>query len=293
VPSAQPRPHAPEDELSSAHWSPPLDSHVHTEWSWDAPREASMARSCEQAMAAGLPGVAFTDHLDFTTWTEGDQIASEHLDPRRYTRMHLLDVTGYLATLEECRQRYPELRILAGVEIGEVHMWAASAAAMVAGAKPDRILGSLHAIPYEGRLTAADELFRVMPAEDVMRRYFAELLRLVEGSGVFQVLAHLDFPRRMWPRTADAYQERDYKAEYRAVLSALAASGRVLEVNTKGPLISVDLLRWWRECGGRAVSFGSDAHQPWRVGDKFKLAVDVVEAAGFRAGRDRFDFWRL
>ena len=25
---------------------------------------------------------------------------------------------------------------------------------------------------------------------------------------------------------------------------------------------------------------------------KFDLAVDVVEAAGFRPGRDRFDFWR-
>ena len=36
------------------------------------------------------------------------------------------------------------------------------------------------------------------------------------------------------------------------------------------------------------MSFGSDAHQPWRVGDKFKLAVNLVEAAGFRAGRDRF-----
>jgi histidinol-phosphatase (PHP family) len=293
VPSAQSRPHAPAEELTSPDWSPPVDSHVHTEWSWDAPREASMARSCEQAIAAGVPGVAFTDHLDFTTWTEGDRIGTKNLDPRRYTRMHLLDVTGYLATLEECRQRYPELRILAGVEIGEAHMWAASAAAMVARAKPDRILGSLHAIPYQARLTAADELFRVMPAEDVMRRYFAELLRLVEGSGIFQVLAHLDFPRRMWPRTAGSYDERAFEAEYRAVLSALAASDRVLEVNTKGPLVSVDLLRWWRESGGRAVSFGSDAHQPWRVGDKFKLAVDTVEAAGFRAGRDRFDFWRL
>ena len=292
MPSAPPRPHAAADELTGVHWSPPVDSHVHSEWSWDAPREASMARSCEQAIAAGLPGVAFTDHLDFTTWTEGDQIGAENLDPRRYTRMHLLDVAGYLAALDECRQRYPELRIFAGVEIGEAHLWAASAAATVARAKPDRILGSLHAIPWQGRLTAADDLFRVMPAGDVMRRYFAELLRLVEGSGIFGVLAHLDFPRRMWPRAAGTYQEQAFEAEYRAVLTALAASDRVLEVNTKGPLVSVDLLRWWRECGGRAVSFGSDAHQPWRVGDKFKPAVDVVEAAGFRAGRDRFDFWR-
>jgi histidinol-phosphatase (PHP family) len=271
----------------------PPDNHVHTEWSWDAPGEASMTRSCEQALAVGVPAVAFTDHLDFTTWTDGDQIAAENLDPRRYDRMRLLDVAGYLATLEDCRQRYPDLRILSGVEIGEAHLWAASAGALVAEHGFDRILGSLHAIPVDGRLTAADDLFRLMPAEDVMRRYLGELLRLVEGSDLFQVLAHLDFPRRMWPWSAGPYDERTFEAEYRAVLRALAASDRVLEVNTKSPLVSAGLVRWWREAGGRAVSFGSDAHQPWRVGDKFKLAVDVVEAAGFRAGRDRFDFWRI
>jgi histidinol-phosphatase (PHP family) len=96
----------------------------------------------------------------------------------------------------------------------------------------------------------------------------------------------------MWPSRAGAYDETAFESEYRTVLEALAAGGRVLEVNTKSPLVSVGLVRWWREAGGRAVSFGSDAHQPWRVGDRFKLAVDVVEAAGFRAGRDRFDFWR-
>jgi histidinol-phosphatase (PHP family) len=51
-------------------------------------------------------------------------------------------------------------------------------------------------------------------------------------------------------------------------------------------------MRWWREEGGTAVSFGSDAHLPNRVGDRFKLAVDIVEAAGFRPGRDPYDFWR-
>ena len=41
-----------------------------------------------------------------------------------------------------------------------------------------------------------------------------------------------------------------------------------------------------------AVSFGSDAHQPSRVGEHFDVAVDVAEAAGFKPGRDRHDFWR-
>jgi histidinol-phosphatase (PHP family) len=265
---------------------------VHTEWSWDAPAAASMAGSCEQALAVGVDCVAFTDHLDFTAWTGGDQIGELNLDPHRYDRMRLLDVTGYLAAIDDCRARYPDLRILSGAEIGEAHLFAASAGALVAAAGFDRVLGSLHAVPFEGRLTAADHLFGRMPADEVMRRYLAEVVRLIEGSDVFAVLAHLDFPRRMWPHAAGPYDEKAFEAEYRAVLRALADGGRVLEVNTKSPLASVELLGWWRDAGGRAVSFGSDAHQPWRVGDKFKLAVDVVEAAGFRAGRDRFDFWR-
>ncbi len=135
----------------------------------------------QQALAVGVPSVAFTDHLDFTTWTDGDRISTENLDPHRYSRMHLLDVDGYLATIEDCRQRYPDLRIFSGVEIGEAHMWAASARALVAGAKFERILGSLHAIPFDGRLTAADDLFRQLPADEVMRRYLGEVVRADRG----------------------------------------------------------------------------------------------------------------
>ena len=93
---------------------------------------------------------------------------------------------------------------------------------MVRGQGFDRVLGSLHAVPYKGRLVAADALFGDMPDDEVMRYYFAELLTLIEGSDLFQVLAHLDFPRRYWPKGAHLYTEAPFEAEYRAVLRALA-----------------------------------------------------------------------
>jgi hypothetical protein len=71
-----------------------------------------------------------------------------------------------------------------------------------------------------------------------------------------------------------------------------ASSGRALEINTKSPLASAELIGWWWQKGGNTVSFGSDAHDPYSVGSRFDLAVDIVEAAGFRPGRDRLDFWR-
>jgi histidinol-phosphatase (PHP family) len=251
-----------------------------------------MARNCEQALAIGLPAVAFTDHLDFTQGGEGDAITGVATNTRWFSSIKLLDVTRYLANIEECRQRYPGLRILSGVEVGESHLFAASAGAIVGSQPFDRVLGSLHAVPYQGKLVAADALFGSMHDDDVMRYYFAELLRLIDGSDMFEVLAHLDFPRRYWPKGPHLYREEGFEEEYRTVLRALAGGGRVLEINTKSPLASVDLVRWWRDEGGTAVSFGSDAHLPSRVGGRFKLAVDIVEAAGFRSGHDPYDFWR-
>jgi histidinol-phosphatase (PHP family) len=270
----------------------PADNHVHTEWSYDTSADASMVRSCEQAIAIGLPSIAFTEHLEFTVGGAGDAILDTATDRRWWGRIKPLNVTGYMASIENCRQRFPGLRILSGVEAGEPHLFGASAGAIVGAHSFDRVLGSLHAVPFNGRLVAADALFGPMSADDAMRYYFTELVALIEGSDLFQVLAHLDFPRRYWPKGAHLYREEPFEEEYRVALRALAASGRVLEINTKTPLASVDLVRWWREEGGTAVSFGSDAHLPNRVGDRFKLAVDVVEAGGFRPGRDPYDFWR-
>lgn len=251
-----------------------------------------MSECCEQAIAVGLPAIAFTEHLEFAGGGEGDAIGQTATDARWWNRIKPLDVTGYLAQIADCRERYPALRILSGVEAGESHLFAGSASAIIHGNDFDRVLGSLHAVPYQGRLVAADALFGSMPDDEVMRYYFAELVRLIESSDLFQVLAHLDFPRRYWPKGAHLYTESPFEEEYRTALRALAGTGRALEINTKSPLASVEMVQWWREEGGTAVSFGSDAHQPQRVGDRFKLAVDIVEQAGFRAGRDPYDFWR-
>ena len=276
----------------------PTDNHVHTRWSWDTATSSSMQLACARAVDIGLPGLAFTEHVDFTEWSHQDSAelthtsAPTHIEPR--PRVTPLDVEGYSADLARCREEFPDLRILSGIEAGEPHLFPASVAAVLAAGNFERVLGSLHGIVYEGALTGIDHaLFAGLEAHEVMRRYFAELVVLVDGSSVFNVLAHCDYPRRYWPTTlAGPYAEVDFEEEYRTAFRALASSGRALEINTRSPLASAELMRWWWQEGGDAVSFGSDAHQPFRVGEHFDLAVDVVEAAGFRPGRDRFDFWR-
>lgn len=268
----------------------PADNHVHTRWSWDTAHTSTMELACERARDLGLPGLAFTEHVDFTSWGEGDTVGA--VGPR--PRVAPIDVDGYLADLTRCREMYPELRLLSGIEAGEPHLFAGSVAGVLAAGDFQRVLGSLHAVEYRGSLEYVDSaLFDAVDPHELMRGYLTEMVAMVGGSSVFNVLAHCDYPRRYWPiDRVGAYAEADFEEEYRAVFRELASSGRALEINTRSPLASAELMRWWWQEGGDAVSFGSDAHTPGRIGDRFDVAVDVVEAAGFRAGRDRFDFWR-
>lgn len=242
-----------------------------------------MHDACAHAVELGLPGLAFTEHVDFTDWILSDG-----------RRVAPLDVEGYLADVARCRHEFPGLRILAGMEAGEPHLFPDEVGAMLATGDFQRVLGSLHGIDIDGHLTAiGPRLFARVDSFDLMRQYFTELLGLVGGSSAFGVLAHCDYARRYWPTDrVGAYNDADFEEEYRTVFRELASSGRALEINTRSPMASVAQLRWWWEEGGDAVSFGSDAHTAFRVGEHFDVAVDIAEAAGFKPGRDRFDFWR-
>jgi len=270
----------------------PPDNHIHTQFSWDTRTRSSMIGACEQAISVGLPAVAFTEHVDFIAWGEADVPFNDVPEARAAGSIEPLDVEAYVASIQECRERFPDLRIRSGIEAGEPHLFAGGVAALLQRASFDRVLGSLHSLPRDGLLVGVGWFLKRTTAYDVVRDYCVELLRMIEKSDVFEVLAHFDYPRRYWPSASGPYEEGQLEGEHRAVFRALAGSGRVLEINTATPHLSATAMRWWYEEGGSAVSFGSDAHRPHRVGDRFDLAVDVVEAAGFRPGRDRFDFWR-
>lgn len=272
---------------------PPGDSHVHSEWSWDAPY-TSMVSACERAIALGLPSIAFTEHADFTVRSIG------HVDPSEWQRPLVtdgmltpppFDVEGYAECLNRCRERFPGIRILSGVELGEPHLHERRVVETLRRAEFDHVLVSMHTLSSAGSgRTTVDAAFANAPAADVVRAYLREVLGLVSGFCDFDVLAHIDYAARYWPSGAGEHRPEDFEDEYRAVLSVLAAKGKALEVNTCGPL-NLDILRWWRELNGSAITFGSDAHRPEQVARRFAEAATLAEAAGFAAA-DPHGLWR-
>lgn len=261
---------------------PLTDHHVHTEWSYDAPR-GSMERSCARAIELGLPAIAFTDHADFVK-----------VHPDQYC----VDINGYLTAVEQCRAKYPGLRILSGVELGEPHWFRKETEDILAAGPLDRVHGSVHCVRMDGVLIDASDFRHQDQSFDIAagtREYLKEVLAMLDANQPFETLAHLDYPKRYWPEGALPYREEDFEEEMRAILRAAAQSGRVLEVNTtRGNVLCPGhiVVRWWREAGGQAVSFGSDAHDPDKIAAGFEPARQMVESLGFKPAKDPTDYWR-
>lgn len=262
----------------------PADNHVHSEWSWDT-RKGDMERTCARAVELGLPSIAFTEHVDHTA------------------RSSPFDIEGYLGSIERCRDLFPGLRILTGVEIGEAHWDPDETADLLDGGRFERTLASLHSAQHLDGHPDMAILYESQPREQVLRDYLGEIEKMITAFDDFQVLAHIDYPARRWPLGAEPaagsgsrsdkslFDPRICEEEYRHVLGVLAASGRILEFNTRVPMHPL-ILTWWYDAGGEALSFASDAHRPERLADGFPEAVVVAAAAGFAPGRDPLDFWR-
>jgi histidinol-phosphatase (PHP family) len=271
----------------------PADNHVHSEWSWDTSL-GDMAATCAQAVRLGVPSVAFTEHVDWTVWRVD---APEEL-PAEWTRHGIvdgalvppaLDVDGYLESVDRCRSAFPGLRIVTGVELGEPHWHRDAVERLLDGDRFTRVLASLHSADVgDVRVDIAERYHHATP-DEVYAGYLDEIVRMLETYDDFQVLAHIDYPLRRRPAGVPldlgAFEDR-----IRHVLGLLAEAGKVLELNTRLPLPPV-VLRWWREAGGEAISFASDAHRPDLVAAGFADAVGVAEAAGFRRASDPLDFW--
>jgi histidinol-phosphatase (PHP family) len=272
----------------------PADGHVHTEWSWDA-LSGSMERSCQRAMELGVRSIAFTEHSDFTAWTIPPEAVAAM--PPKYQAMirpdgtlkpPLFNVEGYFDCLQRCRDRFRDLRILSGLELGEPHWHGPDVADLLRSGEFERVIGSVHSLRSGHQALVVDRLHGVRPAEQLMRDYLAETVIMIQSSADFDVLGHLDYPLRGWSGT---FKPEDFEEEFRAVLRALARSGRGLEINSVVPMPE-PVVRWWRECGGRTVCFGSDAHEPGAVARDFAKLAELAESQGFRPGEHEHDLWR-
>jgi histidinol-phosphatase (PHP family) len=231
-----------------------------------------MEAMCQAQIAAGMDEVAVTEHLD----------------------VHPLDSCPgfyrpnvYFAELARCRERFDgQLTIRAGIELGDGHRFADALGAVVDAWPFDFAIGSVHFIDDEAPF--GRPFYRQRDAAFAFGGYFREALALARA-GDFDVLGHLDMPKREGTDYYGAFDPVPYGDEIRAVLRALIERGKGIEINTSGWRRSCDepcpgpiVLGWYAELGGEVLTIGSDAHRVAHVALRHADAVALARESGLR-----------
>lgn len=215
---------------------PRCDTHVHTGYSFD--NDTPMWKYPERAIELGVDVVCFTDHIDCTPFFN---TFDTFLFGRRAEEFHKL------------KQRYAnQVKLLLGFEVGEPHLHPKEMKFLYSLA-PDMIIGSVHRpCDYEPQRTYTNFQY-----ERLYDRYVHEM---VEAGG-FDVLGHLDMPKRYHP---------DYREDRDMIFSTLelcVKNGIVPELNTSQlrygcdyTLPSLENIAHYRDIGGKYVAIGSDCH---------------------------------
>ncbi len=248
---------------------PFIDYHAHTTFSCDA--RDTMDAMCRRAIELGLQEIVFTEHVDF-----------EHLDScYRYFKP-----ASYFEAIEEARRCYGDrLLIRTGAEVGEPHRYPDETAELLEAYPFDFVIGSLHWV--DGRPTFGPDFFAGWSPQAAWRAYFEELVRLCEA-GDFDVLAHLDLPKRHFRPINGSFDPEPYAELIHAALQSLIQRGKGIEVNCSGlrypvqePLPGLRVVQWYRELGGEILTVGTDAHRTSHLGEGIDQAVKMAQVAGF------------
>ena len=251
------------------------DVHTHTQLSPDsgAPLPA-MARA---AMAAGLDELCVTDHCDLL---DGEGRSTPGFD-----------WPASLAQMAETRQALAgRIQLRLGLELGSAPFDPAAARAVLAGAgeELDFVLGSLHNwVGAEGNIDFYYTDFTGDPAR--CRRALENALDstwalVTDCPDCYDSLAHIVYPLRYMARDGQELSLADYEERVRAIFTQVARTDHALEVNTdRGRALAAwpEVLGWFRDCGGRYVTVGSDAHRPQDVAAGIREGTELVRRAGF------------
>ena len=250
-----------------------FDYHVHSTFSVDC--AIPMEASCRAAIAAGVTEIAITDHVDHVPADPG----------YGYYR-----ADEYLREVDRVRDQFSgELTVLRGAEIDFNEGTTEHVERFVAeyGKEFDFVIGSVH-YAADGAMIFPDYFAR-RTLDDVFLPYLGQVLKAVE-TGWFDVIGHLDLPKRYAPRTHRDYDPACYRERLAPIFDAMIDRGVGFEINTSGlrqtPKTSMPgpaVVSWYADRGGRLITTGTDSHAAQTVGAGLKKTLSMLTLCGIDA----------
>lgn len=253
-----------------------------------------MEKQIERAVELGLEEICFTDHVDYgikkdweegnIEWRGGDGV---NYDDSQKDPLANVDYPAYFEKIGRMKEKYGErIRIRQGLEFGiqtitisrYEKLWERY------GGKLDFVLLSMHQI--NNKEFWNQEFQKGKSQKEYNEEYYEEILRVIKRFRHYSVLAHLDLIVR-YDREG-VYPFSRVKDIIDEILRTAIADGKGIELNTSSwhyglsdTQPSKEILRLYRDLGGRILTIGSDAHTTKFLGDHIKEAQQILKETGF------------
>lgn len=265
------------------------DYHVHTSYSDDS--EYPMEDVVKDAISFGLDEICFTDHVDYGVKRDWD-------DPRGMTyrrggagepeRMALanVDYPRYATEIAALREKYKDqITLKMGIEFGIQTHTIPQYEKLFSVWPFDFIILSVHQV--EDKEFWTQDFQRGRTQTEYNLRYYEEILALVQQYHHYSVLGHMDLISRY--DKAGPFSFEKIRPIVKEILKTIIFDGKGIEVNTSCHRYglndltpSTDILRLYRDLGGRIITIGSDSHRKEHLGAYLTETISALKAIGYK-----------
>ncbi len=250
-----------------------VDVHVHSTFSHDGVDDPQTLY--QQAKDLGLGGICLTEHGDYKPQLE-------HAGYFSYDHFN--------STLQEIKNARSDDTplLLRGLEFSEPHIYPREFSRLNQ-LDLDMVTGAVHWI--EGIFIGKDRLLDKLSEVEFYNRYYDKVMAMVEFGG-FDVLSHLHFPARY--HGSGSYIQEKLTNILQLIIEkdiVLEINTAVTEKNTSGYYLpEKEVLKLYKQLGGKKVVLGSDAHTREEIAQSFprvrKLIAELKLTAGYFAQRE-------
>ncbi|MEJ8554798.1 histidinol-phosphatase HisJ family protein [Tepidibacter sp. Z1-5] len=248
-----------------------IDSHIHTDYSPDC--KAKMEDIVIKAVELGLKQIIFTDHVDYDSPDE--------------LFMKEIDYSEYMKEIKYLRDKYKEIEILMGVEIGYQPHLNKKLDKFIKSYPFDFVICSMHSC--EGLDLYNGDFFKGKTQRQSYMRYFESIKYCIETYDNYDVYGHLDYIVRYGNFDNKKLKYEDFKEIIDEILDLIIKKGKGIEVNTAGFRYNLktthpntDIVKRYIEMGGNVITIGSDAHKPDDLCADFDQAIKILKAIGVK-----------
>lgn len=244
------------------------DRHLHTWFSEDS--EQNPEESIKKAIRLGMKDMYITDHYDID-FPGG---------------LFLFDPDKYFRELTLLKEKYAgQINVHLGVELGLQEGINSKIQALLEKYPFEYKIGSIHLLdgkdPYE-----RDDY--EMSDEALYRRHFECTVECLKSCSGFDTLGHMDYIIRYGYQKEKSFSFQKNADLIEAALEILIQKDIALEVNTSALRKGIpyahpcpEILRLYKEMGGKRLAMGSDAHCAEDIGSNFVETMEFLKEMGF------------